>query len=143
MAYFILMSVQILMVQVVMNIPAMKETWIWSLDWEDPLEKGMAPHSSILAWKIPWTEGPDGYSPWIARARYDWATNMHTCKNFAKLACPICNEVWIFSPRNVHTHLGETCLRELVSHGFVFLFFFTWREGKTIKCIMSINKLQE
>ena len=36
--------------------PAMWETWVWSLGWEDPLEKGMATHSSILAWKIPWTE---------------------------------------------------------------------------------------
>ena len=35
----------------------MQETWVRSLGWEDPLEKGMATHSSILAWKIPWTEG--------------------------------------------------------------------------------------
>ena len=38
----------------------MRETWVQSLDWEDPLEKGMATHSSILAWRIPWTEGPGG-----------------------------------------------------------------------------------
>ena len=37
------------------NLPAMRETWIQSLGWEDPLEKGKATHSSILAWKIPWT----------------------------------------------------------------------------------------
>ena len=36
------------------------ETWVRSLDWEDPLEKEMATHSSILAWRIPWTEEPDG-----------------------------------------------------------------------------------
>ena len=42
---------------------AMQETWIWSLGQEDPLEKEMATHSSILAWEIPWTEEP-GYSPW-------------------------------------------------------------------------------
>ena len=40
----------------VKNLPAMQETWVQSLDWEDTLEKGMAIHSSILAWKIPWTE---------------------------------------------------------------------------------------
>jgi len=40
------------------NLPAMQETRVRSLDWEDPLEKGMATHSSILAWKIPWTEEP-------------------------------------------------------------------------------------
>ena len=40
--------------QTVKNLPAMGETWVQSLDWEDPLEKGMATHSSILAWRIPW-----------------------------------------------------------------------------------------
>ena len=41
----------------------MWETWVWSLGQEDPLEKEMATHSSILAWRIPWTEEPVGYSP--------------------------------------------------------------------------------
>ena len=43
----------------VKNLPAMRETWVRSQDWEDALEKGMASHSSILAWRIPWTEEPD------------------------------------------------------------------------------------
>ena len=46
------------------NLPAMQETQARSLGQEDPLEKGMATHSSILAWRIPWTEESDGYSPW-------------------------------------------------------------------------------
>ena len=46
--------------QMVKNLPAMPETRFRSLGWEDPLEKGMATHSSILAWRIPWTEEPDG-----------------------------------------------------------------------------------
>ena len=41
--------------QTVKNLPAMRETWVRSLDWEDPLEKGTATHASILAWRIPWT----------------------------------------------------------------------------------------
>ena len=49
-----------LVVQTVKNLPAMQETWVQSLGWEDPLEKEMATHSSILAWKIPWTEVPGG-----------------------------------------------------------------------------------
>ena len=50
--------------QTVKNPPAMRETWVWSLSWEDPL-KDMATQSSILAWRIPWTEEPGGlYSPW-------------------------------------------------------------------------------
>ena len=44
-----------LVAQLVKNLPAMQETWVRSLCWEDPLEKGMATHSSILAWRIPWT----------------------------------------------------------------------------------------
>ena len=47
-----------LVAQAVKNLPAMQETRVQSLGWEDPLEKGMATHSSILAWKIPWTEEP-------------------------------------------------------------------------------------
>ena len=47
-----------LMVQMVKNLPAMQETWIRFLGWEDPLEKGMATCSNILAWRIPWTEEP-------------------------------------------------------------------------------------
>ena len=45
---------------VVKNLPAMQETRVRSLDWEDPLEKEMATHSSVLAWRIPWTEEPGG-----------------------------------------------------------------------------------
>jgi len=44
-----------LVAQLVKNPPAMRETWVWSLGWDDPLEKGKATHSSILAWRIPWT----------------------------------------------------------------------------------------
>ena len=44
-----------LVAQMVKNMPAMWETWVQSLGWEDPLEKGMATHSSILAWRISWT----------------------------------------------------------------------------------------
>ena len=48
------------MAQMVKNPPAMQEVQVQSLRWEDPLEKGMATHSSILAWRIPWTEEPVG-----------------------------------------------------------------------------------
>ena len=52
-----------LVAQMIKNPPATRETWVWSLDWEGPLEEGMATHSSILAWRIPRGEDP-GYSPW-------------------------------------------------------------------------------
>ena len=47
-----------LVAQMVKNLPAMQETGVWSLCWEDSLEKGMADHSSSLVWRIPWTEEP-------------------------------------------------------------------------------------
>ena len=54
--------------QMVKNPPAMQETWVWSLDWEDPLEKEMATHSSVLAWRIPHEyRSLAGYSPWGRR----------------------------------------------------------------------------
>ena len=52
--------------QPVKNLTAMQETWVWSLGWEDLLEKGMATHFSILAWRIPWTEEPS----WLQSIRY-------------------------------------------------------------------------
>ena len=51
------------MPQMVENLPAMQETWVQSLGWKDPLEKGMAAQSSILVQWIPWTEGPGGLQP--------------------------------------------------------------------------------
>ena len=44
----------------VKNLPAIRETWVWSLGWEDPLKEGMSIHPSILAWRIPWREEPGG-----------------------------------------------------------------------------------
>ena len=48
----------LLVAQLVKNLPAIQETWVLSLGWEDPLKEGMATHSSILVWRIPWTEEP-------------------------------------------------------------------------------------
>ena len=59
-----------LVAQRLKHLPAMRETWVRFLGWEDPLEKEMATHSSILAWKIPWTEEPGGlYSMGVAKSR--------------------------------------------------------------------------
>ena len=58
--------------QAVKYPPAMQETWVQSLGWEDPLEKEMVTHSRILAWRIPWTEEPGGLqSIGSQRIRYD------------------------------------------------------------------------
>ena len=60
------------MAQRLKHLPAMQETQVRSLGWEDPLEKEMATHSSILAWRIPWTENPGGLqSMGSQRVRHD------------------------------------------------------------------------
>ena len=65
--------------QTVQNRPARQGTRVWSLGWEVSLKKGMAIHSSILAWRIPWTEKPGGLqSIGLQRIGHDWATNTHT-----------------------------------------------------------------
>ena len=71
--------IETLVAQMVKNLPAMQETWVWSLGWKDPLEKGMATHSNILAWRIPWTEEPGRLqSMGSQRVGHDWATNTFT-----------------------------------------------------------------
>ena len=62
------------MAQTVKNPPAVLETWVLSLGWEDPLENRMATHSSILAWRIPLTEEPGGSCPWSRKQ-----SNMTEC----------------------------------------------------------------
>ena len=67
------------MAQSVKNLPAVLETRVRPLGWEDPLEKKVATHSSILAWKIPWTEDPVRLQPMGSqRVGHDWATNTLT-----------------------------------------------------------------
>ena len=86
---------------VVKNLFAMQEIWVPSRVWKDPLEKEMATHSSILAWKIPWTEEPVSLQAMGSqRVRYDWMTRhtyyllsqislfLHRWKNVLK--CVIC-----------------------------------------------------
>ena len=65
-----------LVAQSVRNLPTMQQTWVWSLGWKDSLEKRMATLSSILVWRIPWTEEPGVLqSMGLKRVRHDWATN--------------------------------------------------------------------
>ena len=71
--------------QTVKNLLAVQETRVQSLGWEDPLEKGMAIHSSMLAWRILWTEEPGGLqSVGSQRVRHDWVTNTTTGGSMVK-----------------------------------------------------------
>ena len=60
------------------NVPAMQEMQVWSLGWEDPLEKGMATHPVFLPGESHGERSLVGYSPWDHRVGHDWATNTHT-----------------------------------------------------------------
>jgi len=66
-----------LVAQTVKRLPTMQETWVWSLGWEDPLEKEMANCSRTLAWKTPWTEEPGRLQSMRSqRVGHDWATSL-------------------------------------------------------------------
>ena len=70
---------EIFVAQTVKNLPAVRETWVQSLHWEDPLEEGMATHSSILTWRIPWTEESGRLQSMVLqRVRHHWATDTFT-----------------------------------------------------------------
>ena len=80
-----------LVAQTVKNPPVIQETWVWSLDGEDPLEEHMASHSSILPWRIPWTEEPGRVqSTGSQRVWHDWATE-HACTYWVYIPdlCPV------------------------------------------------------
>ena len=77
-----------LVAQVVKNLPAMQETWVWSLGHKDPLEKGMAFHSRILPWRIPGIEEPEGLQfMGSQRVRHNWATNTATLVSMSGRVC--------------------------------------------------------
>ena len=80
------------------------ETWVWSLGWDDPLEKGMATHSSILAWKIPWTEEPCGQSQTqrsdLAHIGIALVYNI-ICFMYTTLYFYICTQGSVFTPQNL------------------------------------------
>ena len=99
--------------QTVKNLPAMREAWVRSLGWEDPLEEEMATHSSILAWRIPWTEEPGGLQSMGSQSDTTQrpSTSTHRSKKFClqnvnlvckSLADPL-NQImqtsWVFNTR--------------------------------------------
>ena len=85
--------------QTVKNLPAMQETQVQSLRWENPLEKGMVTHSSILAWKIPWTQEPGGLQSIDSqRVRHDSVTNPFHFTFFSIFVAVVQSQsyVWLF-----------------------------------------------
>ena len=74
------------MAQTVKNLPALWETWVRSLGGEDPLDKEMATHSSVLAWRIPWTEDLVGYNPWGCKGS-DTTERLHFTSLGSRWSC--------------------------------------------------------
>ena len=87
----------------VKHLHPMRETWVWSLGWETPLEKEMATHSSIHAWRIPWTEEPSRLqSTGSQRVGHDWATSLSlpssslpSPPSLPSHPCPACHHVYL------------------------------------------------
>ena len=91
----------------VKHLPTMWETWVWSLGWEDPLEKEMATHSSSLAWKIPWTKDPGRLQFWGSqRVGHDWATSLSLSlcdiMDCSTLGFPVLHYLPEFAQTHVH-----------------------------------------
>ena len=81
------------MAYMVKTLSAMQETWVWSLGQKDPLEKGMATHSSMFVWRIPWAEDPGRLqSMGFQRVRHNWATNTHTHTHTHTKPNPLCTQ---------------------------------------------------
>ena len=141
--------------QMVENMPAMQETWVWSLGLEDSLEKEMATHSSILAWRIPWTEGPGGLqSMGLQRVGHDWATNTYTC-TFTVLFLDFWDRIldhWLYLltylTHYFFLHLEVYIviifiLPEVFSLAFSLVYAFWWQISLSICLKMSLFKLYE
>ena len=98
-----------LVAQAVKNPPAVQETWVSSLGWEDPLEEGMATHSSILAWGIPMDRLPMdriplvSYSPWGCGVRHDWETKHSTALRPCKCYKYLCIQMKKGSTKEVRS----------------------------------------
>ena len=100
------------MAQVVKNLPAVQETWVRSLTQEDPLEKEMATHSRIIAWKIPRTEEPGGVqSMGLQRVGHNCATNFH----FTYIGHPTNLQCWINFVHNYIpcSYVGYTYVKKM------------------------------
>ena len=111
-----------LLTQMVKNPPAIQETWVRSLGQEDPLEQGKATHSSIWAWRIPWT----AESMESQRVRHDWVTLTHSYKGMSDQFTQQYGWLtYILLSGNSQSQEAMCCMIPFMQHfGFVFLVLF-------------------
>ena len=117
-----------LVAQVVKNLPAMPETWVWFLCQEYPLEKGMAIHSDILAWRIPWTEEPGGLQS--IGLQTQWVINIHFSMSLLPLH-------FLFKDALILKHTSCT-YSQVNAHNYTYFIIVTWSIPRpTITCSLS------
>ena len=122
------------------NLPTMWEIWIWSLGWEDPLEKSMANHSSILAWRIPWTEETGGLqSLGSERVRHYWMTNAFTFTCTSSSPSPVLPTLSLPTPNSSGNHQCVTCICESVSVLFCLLILFFFKISRINEIIWYLS----
>ena len=93
----------------VKNLPAMRETWVWSLCWVDPLEEGKAAHSSIVAWRTPWTEEPrELWFIVLQRAVHNWVRKHSTAQALGKTCMCVCVCVFVRARACTRAH-AQSC----------------------------------
>ena len=112
---------------VVKNLPTMQDTGIQSLDWEDPLEKRMTTHSSMLAWKIPWTKEPGGLQS-MGFILKEYVENWKKKKKKRHIANSLTSNNSVCSMRN---HVGALCIRYLWFTKHILL-CIDWNSGDLI-----------
>ena len=115
-----------LVAQTVKCLPTMRETWVWYLGQEDPLEKEMAAHTSTLAWKIPWTEEPGRLQPkGSQRVWHNWATSLSLYQVKGDLYC--------LNAKNIF------CIYWIGSYDLIIWFPFIFNVGSYIKRFANVG----
>ena len=120
--FFFLVNFIEVVAQMVKNLLAVQETLVWSLGREDPLEKGMAAHSSILAWKIPWTEEPGGLqSMGLQRGKHERASNTFiVCLQSVSISSVEQSDSVTHTHTHTYKHMGAHSWTHLSDSHFYF-----------------------
>ena len=124
----------------VKNLSAMQETWVRSLGGEDPLGKGMATHSSILAWRIPWTEERGGLqSMGSQRVGHDWGTNTSTSMGLVGPIPEVCQRLKERGSKKGHLFLKAVCMKSQEG-GLLIRKSYCYRSQKGGKWLSDLRK---
>ena len=129
------------MAQTIKKLPAMWETWVRSLGWEDPLEKGIATHTSVLAWRISWTEEPGRLQPMGSqRVGHYWVTKHSIAHNYSFFLNPTTHRK---QPETNNTKNVTTCITTTFARKSLQIFLTALRFNLyTWNLAVSDNKIQ-